>query len=163
NYQDYINVLMPKVGQQTRDLKGPKVVAFEKELATHMLTVEQVRNASLRYNPVAVADLKNLVKNIDLARYLAALGFKADTVIISELKYYQELDQVLKPENLEVIKDLLRFTIADGAATSLTKELDEISFDFWGKTLNGQKEQRALDKRGLQFVNGMAGELLGKL
>src|SRR5690606_32249224 len=66
SYQDYINTLLPKAGQRTRDLKGPKIVAFEKELASHMLTVEEVRNASLRYNPVAVSDLKNLVKNIDL-------------------------------------------------------------------------------------------------
>lgn len=163
NYQNYINVLMPKVGQLTRDLKGPKIVAFEKELAGHMLTVEQIRNASLRYNPVAVADLKNLVKNIDLARYLTDLGFTADTVIIGELNYYQNLDKVLKPENLALIKDLLRYRIADDAATSLTRELDQISFDFWGKTLKGQQEQQSLDKRGLQFVNGVAGELMGKL
>src|SRR5690606_633944 len=83
--------------------------------------------------------------------------------IISELNYFQKLDQILKPENLENIKDFLRFTIANDAATSLTSELDQISFDFWGKTLKGQKEQRALDKRGLQFVNSVAGELLGKL
>ncbi len=163
NYQDYMNILLPKTGQRTRDLKGPKIVAFEKELASHMLTVEEVRNASLRYNPVAVADLKDLVKHVDLARYLADLGFRADTVIIGELKYYRELDQVLKPENLEIIKDVLRFKIANDAATSLTSELDQVSFDFWGKILNGQKEQRSLDKRGLQFVNGVAGELLGKL
>lgn len=163
NYQNYINVLMPKVGQLTRDLKGPQIVAFEKELAGHMLTVEQIRNASLRYNPVAVADLKNLVKNIDLARYLTDLGFTADTVIIGELTYYQNLDKMLKPENLAQIKDLLRYRIADDAATSLTQELDQISFDFWGKTLKGQQEQQSLDKRGLQFVNGVAGELMGKL
>lgn len=163
NYQEYINTLMPRFGQLTRDLKGPKIIAFEKELAKHMLTVEQVRNATLRYNPVAVADLKGFVKNIDLAKYLTDLGFKADTVIIGELTYFRELDRVLNPENLEKIKDLLRFKIANDAATSLTRELDEVSFDFWGRTLNGQEEQRSLDKRGLQFVNGTAGELLGKL
>lgn len=163
DYNDYINRLLPKTGQLTRDLKGPKIIAFEKELASHMLTVEEIRNASLRYNPVAVADLKGLVKNIDLAQYLTDLGFRADTVIIGELRYYQELDEVLKPENLENIKDFLRFNIANNAATSLTRELDEISFDFWGKTLRGQQEQRALDKRGLEFVNRTVGELLGKL
>ena len=163
DYSDYINRLFPKIGQRTRDLKGPSIVAFEKELAGHMLTVEEIRNASLRYNPVAVADLRGLVKNIDMAQYLADLGFHADTVIISELKYYEELDEVLKPENLSIIKDFLRFHIINGAAGSLTKELDELSFDFWGRTLRGQKEQRSLDKRGQEFVNGTVGEVLGKM
>jgi len=163
NYQEYINKLMPKVGQRTRDLKGPRIVAFEKEIASRMLTVEQIRNAALRYNPVAVSDLRNLVKHIDLAQYLNDLGFRTDTVIIGELKYFQELDQVLKPENLETIKDYLRFHLANDAATSLTRELDELSFDFWGRTLRGQQEQRPLDKRGLEFVNRTVGELLGKM
>lgn len=163
DYTKYINRLLPKAGQRTRDLKGPKIVAFEKELASHMLTVEQIRDASLRYNPVAVADLKDLVKHIDVAQYLRDLGFKADTVIITELKYFRELDKVLRPENLGAIKDFLRFHLVNDAATRLTKELDEISFDFWGRTLRGQQEQRALDKRGLEFVNGVAGEMLGKL
>uniref|UniRef100_UPI0021C971FF M13 family metallopeptidase n=1 Tax=Parapedobacter soli TaxID=416955 RepID=UPI0021C971FF len=109
------------------------------------------------------ADLNRLVKNIDLAKYLTDLGFHTDTVIIGEIKYYEELDQVLKPENLAIIKDFLRFHIANDAATSLTRELDELSFDFWGRTLRGQQEQRALDKRGQEFVNRIAGEVLGKL
>lgn len=163
DYNNYINRLLPKAGQRTRDLKGPKIIAFEKELARHMLTVEQIRDASLQYNPVAVADLKEMVSHIDIAQYLRDLGFTADTVIIEELSYYQELDELLVPENLETIKDLLRFHLVDGAATRLTRELDEISFDFWGRTLQGQQEQRPLDKRGLAFVNSVAGEMLGKL
>ncbi len=163
DYNDYINQLFSEIGQRTRDLKGPTIIAFEKELASHMLTVEEIRNASLRYNPVAVSDLNRLVKNIDLGQYLTDLGFHADTVIIGEIKYYEELDEVLKPENLEIIKDVLRFHIANDAATSLTKALDELSFDFWGRTLRGQREQRTLDKRGQEFVNRTAGEVLGKL
>jgi len=163
DYNDYINRLFPKIGQRTRDLKGPGIIAFEKELASHMLTVEEIRNASLRYNPVAVADLDGLVKNIDLAKYLTDLGFHTDSVIIGEIKYYRALDQVLKPENLATIKNFLRFHIANGAVTSLTRELDELSFDFWDRTLRGQQEQRALDKRGQEFVNRIAGEVLGKL
>src|SRR5690606_21548028 len=163
DYTNYINKLLSKAGQRTRDAKGPKIVAFEKELANHMLTVEQIRDASLLYNPVAVADLKTLVKHIDIEKYLRDLGFKADTVIVTELRYFQELDEVLRPENLGAIKDFLRFHIVNDNATRLTRELDEVSFDFWGRTLRGQQEQRAVDKRGLEFVNGVAGELLGKL
>ncbi|MHC8949400.1 M13 family metallopeptidase [Sphingobacterium hungaricum] len=163
DYNNFINNLYSKVDAKTKDLKGPKVVAFEKLIASNLKTIEESRDAQKRYNPVAVSDLKTIVKNMDVAAYLKTLGFKADTVIIGELKYYQNLDQILNQENLPVIKDYLKFSLMNGATSYLTKELDDLSFDFYGRTLRGQKEQRALDKRGLQFVNGNVGELLGKL
>ncbi|TJZ63431.1 M13 family metallopeptidase [Sphingobacterium olei] len=162
-YSDFISKLYNKVDQKTRDLKGPKIVEFEKSIAANLKTIEESRDAQKRYNPVAVKDLKDLVKNIDVAQYLADLGFKADTVIIGELKYYQNLDQILNQTNLPQIKEYLKFHIINGATGYLTKELDELSFDFYGRKLKGQKEQRALDKRGLEFVNGTVGDLLGKL
>lgn len=163
NYQEFISNLFVAFGQKTFDLKGPRVVAFEKEIASKLKTVEESRDANKRYNPVAVSDLKSLVRNMDIAKYLRDMGFKADTVIIGELKYYEELDELLNEQNLPIIKEYLRFHVMNGAASSLTKELDELSFDFYGRTLRGQQEQRALDKRGLEFVNGNVGELLGKL
>src|SRR5690606_33671842 len=119
DYNDYINQFLSEIGQRTRDLKGPTIIAVEKELASHMLTVEEIRNASLRYNPVAVTDLKSLVKNIGLGQYLTDLGFHADTVIIGEIEYYEERDEVLTPENLESSKGVLRFHMANDAATSV--------------------------------------------
>lgn len=163
DYSDFISKLYSKVDQKTKDLKGPKIVEFEKSIAANLKTIEESRDAQKRYNPVAVKDLKDLVKNMDVAQYLADLGFKADTVIIGELKYYQNLDQILNQANLPQIKEYLKFHIINGATGYLTKELDELSFDFYGRKLKGQKEQRALDKRGLEFVNGTVGDLLGKL
>lgn len=163
DYSNFVSALYAKSGQRTKDLKGPKIVAFEKQLAANLKTVEQSRDANGRYNPVAVADLKSMVKNIDIAKYLSDVGFKADTVIVPELKYYENLDQVLKPANLPIIKDILTFHLLNTAASYTTQELNDLSFDFWGRKLKGQKEQRALDKRGVEFVNSIAGELLGKL
>lgn len=162
-YANFISKLYSKIDQRTRDLKGPKIVAFEKELASYLKTIEESRDAQKRYNPVAVKDLGKLVKNIDVAKYIKELGFTADTVIIGELKYYQNLDKIINKENLPQIKEFLKFNVMNDATGYLTKELDELSFDFYGRTLRGQKEQRSLDKRGLEFVNGSAGELLGKL
>ncbi|WDF70743.1 M13 family metallopeptidase [Sphingobacterium oryzagri] len=162
-YADFISSLYTKVDQRTRDLKGPKVLAFEKEIASYLKTIEESRDAQKRYNPVAVADLGKMVKNIDVAKYIKTLGFTADTVIIGELKYYQNLDKILNPKNLPQIKEYLKFNVMNDATGYLTKELDELSFDFYGRKLRGQKEQRDLEKRGLEFVNSSAGELLGKL
>ncbi|GHE42348.1 M13 family metallopeptidase [Sphingobacterium griseoflavum] len=162
-YAQFISTLYSKVDQRTRDLKGPKVLAFEKEIASYLKTIEESRDAQKRYNPVAVADLGKMVKNVDIAGYIKQLGFTADTVIIGELKYYQNLDKIVNQENLPVIKEYLKFNVMNDATGYLTKELDELSFDFYGRKLRGQKEQRELEKRGLEFVNGTVGELLGKL
>lgn len=162
DYQQYIDRLSTVVLSEDRQ-KGPAIVEFEKKIASKLKTVEESRDATKRYNPVAVADLGSLVKNMDVAKYIRELGFTADTVIIGELKYYQELDEILNEENLPVIKEYLTFHAIDGASGYLTEELDKLSFDFYGRTLRGQQEQRALEKRGLEFVNGNVGELLGKL
>jgi putative endopeptidase len=161
-YAAYADALYAVADPKT-NLKGDKLVTFEKSIASNLLTIEEQRDAQKRYNPVAVKDLSSLVKNMDIAKYINKMGFKADTVIIGELKYFQNLDQVLNQENLPTIKEYLRFHVIDGATGYLTRELDQLSFDFYGRKLRGQQEQRALDKRGLEFVNGSVGELLGKL
>ena len=163
NYQQYINSIYGKVDPKTKDLKGPKIVEFEKLIASNLKTVEESRDAQKRYNPIAVDNLGSIVKNVDVAKYIKTLGFTADTVIIGELKYYQNLDNILNEKNLPVIKEYLKFHVMDDATSYLTKELDALSFEFYGKTLRGQKEQRVLEKRGLEFVNAVVGELLGKL
>ena len=162
-YSDFVSALYTRTGQMTRDLKGPKIVAFEKEIASYLKTIEESRDAQKRYNPVAVSYLGKLVKNIDVAKYIKELGFTADTVIISELKYYENLDKIINTDNLSQIKEYLKFNIMNDATGYLTRDLDELSFDFYGRKLRGQQEQRDLEKRGLEFVNGTVGELLGKL
>jgi len=163
DYSQFITDLYGKVNPKTKDLKGPKVVDFEKSIAANLKTIEESRDAKKRFNPVAVKDLGKMVKNVDVANYLKEVGFTADTVIIGELKYYQNLDKIINQKNIPVIKDYLAFQLMNSATGYLTEELDALAFDFYGRKLRGQKEQRALDKRGLEFVNGNVGELLGKL
>lgn len=162
-YATFATTLYNKVATDNDDKKGANIVAFEKEIASYLKTIEESRDAQKRYNPVAVADLGQMIKNIDVAKYLQEIGFKADTVIISEIDYYRNLDKILAQEKLPQIKEYLKFNVMNDATGYLTTELDELSFDFYGKKLQGQQEQRALEKRGLDFVNGSAGELLGKL
>ena len=49
------------------------------------------------------------------------------------------------------------------AAPYLSSEFVEENFDFYGRTLTGAPELRDRWKRGVAFVEGAAGELVGKL
>lgn len=163
NLEKFVDKLMPYTGSKTKDLKGPKIVAFEKMMSKYIKTVEEDRDPNKSYNPVKLSEVKNLTKNIDIERYVKALGINPETVIVGELDYYKNLDKILNQENLPLIKDFLRYKLINSFAGYSTSELDKINFDFYGKTLSGQKEQRPLEKRGLSFVNGSTGELLGQI
>ena len=57
----------------------------------------------------------------------------------------------------------MKYHMLSGNAGVLDKKLDDMRFDFYGKFLQGQKEQRAMNKRGQEVVNGILGEAFGKL
>jgi putative endopeptidase len=46
--------------------------------------------------------------------------------------------------------------------SSLSRDCDSIQFEFYGKQVYGQNQQRTMEKRGLETVNSMLGEALGK-
>ena len=162
-YQSYVGKLFGVLGYKSSDVAAKNVVDFEKQLANYLLTLEQNRDANLRYNPKNVSELPSLVKNINLPKYLADAGVNTDKVIVGELKYYQNMDSFLTQKNLPLLKDYLKYHLINGNASNLDENLEQIRFDFYSKYLQGQKEQRPMDKRGLSLVNGVLGEAFGKL
>lgn len=162
-YKNYLAQLFETIGYTNADQTAQRVVAFEKQLAANLLTNEQNRDANLRYNPKTLPELSKLVKNIDLPKYLATEGVKTDKVIVSELKYYQNMDSWMNERTLPLIKEYMKARMISSNAGNLDQKLDDINFNFYSKYLQGQKEQRAMNKRGLGVVNGVLGEAFGKL
>ena len=162
-YKNYLAQLFTILGYNNADQTAQRVVAFEKQLAQDLLTNEQNRDANLRYNPKTVAELSKLVTHINLPNYLNDAGVKTDKVIVSELKYYQNMDSWMNERTLPLIKEYMKARMVSSNAGNLNQKLDDINFDFYSKYLQGQKEQRAMNKRGLGVINGALGEAFGKL
>lgn len=162
-YKNFASQLFTVLGYSNADATAQKVVDFEKVLANYLLTNEQGRDANLRYNPKTTAELGALVKSVNLPNYLTSVGVNTDRVILSELKYYQNLDSVITAKNLPLLKDYMKFHMLRSNLGNLDQKMDDLSFNFYSKYLQGQKEQRPMDKRGLQMVNGVLGEAFGKL
>ncbi|WP_326984639.1 M13 family metallopeptidase [Chryseobacterium sp. MYb264] len=162
-YQSYVGKLFGVLGYKNAEASAKNVVDFEKQLGNYLLTLEQNRDANLRYNPKNVSELGGLVKNINLTKYLKDAGVDTNRVIIGELKYYQNMDQFITQKNLPLLKDYLKYHLINGNASNLDEKLEQIRFDFYSKYLQGQKEQRPMNKRGLSLVNGVLGEAFGKL
>lgn len=162
-YKKYVAKILTEIGYKNPDAVAAQIVDFEKKMAKTLLTNEQSRDANLQYNPKTLPELKTLVKNVDLPKYLSDAGVKTDKVIIGELNYYKNLDTFLTERNIPLIKDYLKFHLVSGSAGYLNQNLDNLKFEFYSKYLQGQQEQRAMNKRALSLVNGVLGEAFGKV
>lgn len=162
-YTKYVASMLKELGYKNADAAAKGIVDYEKSIAQTYLTNEQSRDNTLQYNPETMAELKTLVKNVDLPTYLKNVGVNTDRVIIGELGYYKNLDKFISTQNLPVIKDYLKFHLINGSASYLSEKLGDMRFAFYGKYLRGQQEQRALNKRGYELINGTLGEAFGKL
>lgn len=162
-YTQYLASLLEILKDKNPQQTAKKIVALEKDFAKYLLTNEEGRDANKRYNPKTMAELSKMAKNINLANYLKSAGVDTDKVILSELKYYQNLDKFINEKNLPLIKDYLKVRLIAGNTENLDQKLDDLSFAFYGKSLQGQKEQRPMDKRALGRINGVLGEAFGKL
>lgn len=162
-YTKYVASLLEIIGEKNATEKAQRVVALEKSFAKTYLTNEEGRDANKRYNPKTMEELAKISKNINLVNYLKGAGVNTDRVIIGELKYYENLDKFINPNNLELIKDYLKVHLVSDNTDYLDQRLDDLSFAFYGQYLKGQQVQRPMDKRALNLINGILGEAFGKL
>lgn len=162
-YQDYVKAIFKVLKDDKAAEKAKQMVDFERSVAKLMLTNEEDRNPNLSYNPQTMAELSKLVKNINLPQLLKNVGVNTDKVVVSEIRLYKQYDKFINEKNLPLIKDYLKYQLVADNASNLTKKLDELSFNFYSKELQGQQEQRPMNKRALSVINGILGEAFGKL
>lgn len=162
-YTKYVASMLEVLGYKNSAATAKNIVAFEKSIAQSYLTNEQIRDATLQYNPKTMTQLSAMVKNVNLPKYLTSVGVNTDRVIVGELKYYENLDKFINTKNIELIKDYMKFHLISSNASYLSQNLDVMKFNFYSKYLRGQQEQRAMNKRGYQVINGVLGEAFGKL
>ena len=162
-YQDYVMAIFKVLKDDKAAEKAKQMVDFERSVAKLMLTNEEDRNPNLSYNPQTMAELSKLVKNINLPQLLKNVGVNTDKVVVSEIRLYKQYDKFINEKKLPLIKDYLKYQLVADNASNLTKELDELSFNFYSKELQGQQEQRPMNKRALSVINGILGEAFGKL
>ena len=162
-YQDYVMAIFKVLKDDKAAEKAKQMVDFERSIAKLMLTNEEDRNPNLSYNPQTMVELSKLVKNINLPQLLKNVGVNTDKVVVSEIRLYKQYDKFINEKNLPLIKDYLKYQLVADNASNLTKELDELSFNFYSKELQGQQEQRPMNKRALSVINGILGEAFGKL
>lgn len=141
-----------------------RVYDFEKRLAEPLLSPEAYNDPANYYHPRPVADLTAANPDFDWPAYLEILGIPKNeqTVVITQEKYLDAIDDLVAATDLETIKDYLKLGLLWNTASALTREMDDTAFSF-ATVLSGVQEQRPDEEQALGAVNGVLGEALGKL
>ena len=166
-YQAHVARMLALSGVAEADAadQAAKVVALETRLArASKSSVELSRDVSLYYNPVSVADADKLTPNFSWSGFFAAQGIEAPaTFSLAIPGFHQEVSAALADTDPSVWRAYLRFHTVDDAAPYLSADFVTANYEFYGKTLNGQKEQTPRWKKVLGTIESGAGEAMGQL
>ena len=165
-FVEHVAALMQLAGsdEETAKAQAQDVLAFETRLAQASLGRLELRDPANRYNPVSLADADASTPNFSWTQFFTALDVDApQTFSLPMPGFFKEMDAMLADVPLETWKTWLRFRTIDEASPYLSNAFAERNFEFYGKTLRGQKEMQERWKRVLGALNGSMGEGFGQL
>ena len=120
------------------------------------------REAELTYNPTTLARLEADAPGFAWRAWAAAIQLPAeaeDLLIACEPSFLTEFARLWSELPLEQWKQWLRWRIVASAPPTSPREISRANFEFYGTVLSGATEQRDRWKRGVQFVESVAGEV----
>jgi putative endopeptidase len=145
------------------DKQAADVLAFETRLAKASLSPIELRDPKNQYNFVKVADADKKSANVPWSEFVKAQGLSVDGFSLSQPKFFAEVDKMVKDAPVAQWQAYLRTRLIDRMAPFLADSFSNEQFDFFGKTLRGQQEQKPRWKRVLGAAEGNVGEALGQL
>ncbi|WP_244244154.1 M13 family metallopeptidase [Marilutibacter alkalisoli] len=166
-YQAHVAKVLELSGVPADDAaeQAADVVAFEKRLAKVSKSQKEMsRDVSLYYNPVSPADADKLAPNFPWTRFFESQGLQAPEMFsLAVPAFHEEISRMLADVPAGQWRSYLRFHAVDGASPYLSDAFVEENFNFYNKTLRGQKELKERGKRVLGTIESGAGEALGQL
>jgi len=165
-YHEHVGRMFELLGESPDAAKAGAnaVMEIETKLAEASRTPVALRDVEKTYNKQKTADLSKLTPDFDWPAYIKGTGVAPfDDLIVGEPEFFTALDTLLKDTPLDQIKSYLRWQLLDDTAAFLSDDFSTESFNFFGKTLRGQKEQEARWKRAVQSADRLLGEDLGKI
>ena len=164
-YVDHVARQLGNLGDDAERAReaAERILAFETRLAEASYTAEQMRDVQLTMNRFAVAELDTFMPAFGLSGYVADLGVTSATVSVDNPGFFEALDASLVDTPIETLRDYLRWHLVRAFASALSPAFELEAFDFYGRTLGGQKEMQPRWKRVLNAASHDIGELVAQL
>ena len=155
-YQEYLEKVFTLAGRPNPEASAKLVVALETDLARSQWTRVESRDAVKTFNKYPVAKLVQEMPGFD---WVDGRGRSSSTNRpngSSGSRRSSRASRLSCPSGRSTHgRRGLRRRSSPDTRPLLNQPFQDAAFDFFGRTLSGQQEQRLRWKRGVQFVNGV--------
>lgn len=163
-YTDLLETMLSESGADDARARAEAVMAFETALAEVHWEPKKRRQRELTYNKMSTEEMKAFAPEFPWDAMLKATSLDTQKAfVVRETDAIQNSAKIFAETPLPVLKDYLTAHYMLGHAAYLPKRIDEASFEFYGKTLRGQEQQRDRWKRAVSQIDGYMGEMVGKV
>lgn len=165
-YRAYLSKIFQLSGYKKKEAeKAAKVIYnIEYQFAEAEMSRAEARDYNKLYNIYTIDMLQKDYPAIQWTKYFELMGVKdVKQVILTEPKVMAVAQKLMSTLSEQDIKYYVAGLIIKSSTSVLSDDFVNANFDFYGRLLNGQKEQKARWKRALGFPNSLLGEAVGEL
>jgi len=143
--------------------EAASVLRIETALAKGSMSRVELRQPENRYHIKTTKELEELSPDFDWPVYWSAIKIgHFDTLNVATPDFFKTVNQLIETEPVDAWKSYFRWHTIHEAADNLPKAFFDEDFDFFGKTLNGQKEPTPRWKQCTGETDRALGEAVGQ-
>ena len=140
------------------------VLAFQTRLAQNSRTPVELRDPTTQYHLMNPSQLKELTPNFSWEDYRRGAGAPTvGDINVAHPEFFTALNKMVTEIPVTDWKTYLRWHLITAAAPSLSSKFEIENFNFFGKTLEGRKEQLPRWRRCVSATDASLGEALGQV
>ncbi|MEK7063275.1 MAG: M13 family metallopeptidase N-terminal domain-containing protein, partial [Patescibacteria group bacterium] len=164
-YKPFVVAMFRHLGRSANEAAAAAeaVLKVETELAKMSMDKVDARDAEKTYHKYPTAGLKKLAP-LNWSSYFKDAGVPpVRSVIVMQPEFLKKSVALVDTLSLDEWKTYLTWQLMLYAGSHLSMPIARTNFNFYGKTLAGQKQMRAPWRRALSVTNSVVGFALGKI
>jgi putative endopeptidase len=164
-YVEHVTKMFTLAGDTPEQAAKEAAAVMEIETALAKASTDRtlMREPENRYHIYTLADFQKLAPDFDFAVYFKDVKIRPfETLNVSTPNFFKGLNELIAKEPVDAWKSYFRWHTLHALADDLPKAFFDENFDFFGKTLAGQKEPTPRWKQCTAMTDRALGEAVGQ-
>jgi len=163
-YVDYMEATFTRAGIDRPRERAEAVMALETRLAEAQWTRAAARDRVANYDPKSLEELQEYAPGFGWQAFLEELQIENEDLYVAQTNTaLQGMAEVFAETPVDTWVSYLAFNFIDNQSSSLPREYDRASWEFYNHTLNGIEEERPMEQRAVSYTSGSLGEVIGQV